>query len=67
MQIKERRNYVIFFQKAAAGTDRHEELQGRLSDIERAVNKMKVPSSFADQFYGLRGHIALVRERLKSS
>jgi hypothetical protein len=33
-----------------------------LEEIERAVNKMKVPASFADQFYGLRGHIDFVRQ-----
>ena len=41
------------------------ELRDRLNRIEQAVNRMKVPASFADQFYVLRGHIAFVRERLK--
>ncbi len=41
-----------------------EEFLKRLDEIEKAVNKMKVPASFADQFYGLRGHINFVRERL---
>jgi len=36
----------------------------RLDGIEQAVNTMKVPASFADQFYGLHGHIGFVRERL---
>ena len=36
----------------------------RLDAIEAAVKKMKVPASFADQFYGLRGHIDFVRSRL---
>jgi TRAP transporter TAXI family solute receptor len=36
----------------------------RLDNIEAAVNRMKVPASFADQFYGLRGHITFVRARL---
>jgi len=36
----------------------------RLDDIEKAVNRMKVPVSFADQFYGLRSHISIVRDRL---
>jgi TRAP-type uncharacterized transport system substrate-binding protein len=36
----------------------------RLDEIEHAVNKMKVPASFADQFYSLRGHIDFVRARL---
>jgi TRAP-type uncharacterized transport system substrate-binding protein len=41
-----------------------EEIMRRLEHIEKAVNKMKVPVSFAGQFYGLRGHIGFVRERL---
>ena len=36
----------------------------RLDNIEEAVNGMKVPASFADQFYNLRGHITFVRTRL---
>jgi len=40
-----------------------EQLLVRLSEIEQAVNNMKVPASFADQFYGLRGDIGFVRER----
>jgi TRAP-type uncharacterized transport system substrate-binding protein len=40
------------------------QLLARLDEIEKAVHKMKVPASFADQFYGLRGDIGFVRERL---
>jgi hypothetical protein len=36
----------------------------KLDHIEHEVNRMKVPASFADQFYGLREHIAFVRGRL---
>lgn len=36
----------------------------RLDEIEGHVSKMKVPASFADQYYGLRGHISFVRSRL---
>ncbi len=36
----------------------------RLNQIESAVNKMKVPAFFADQFYNLRGHITFVRDRI---
>jgi TRAP-type uncharacterized transport system substrate-binding protein len=39
-------------------------LIARLDNIEDAVNRMKVPASFADQFYILRGHIKFVRTRL---
>ncbi|HEV7928405.1 MAG TPA: TAXI family TRAP transporter solute-binding subunit [Verrucomicrobiae bacterium] len=41
-----------------------EKFLSRLDKIEIAVNKMKVPGSFADQFYNLRGHIAFVRGRI---
>ena len=41
-----------------------EKLLTHLDQIEIAVNKMKVPASFADQFYNLRGHIAFVRTRI---
>jgi TRAP-type uncharacterized transport system substrate-binding protein len=41
-----------------------EQLLARLGEIEQAVNRMKVPASFADQFYGLRGDIGFVRERV---
>ena len=44
-----------------------EELLQRLDNIEQAVNKMKVPASFAEQFYVLRGHIGFVRNRLSDN
>lgn len=37
----------------------------QLDEIEQAATRMKVPASFGDQFYGLRSHISLVRDRLK--
>jgi len=40
------------------------ELIKRLDEIEQAVNRITVPKSFGDQFYILRQHINLVRERL---
>ena len=39
-------------------------LLSRLDHIEKAVNKMRVPASFANQFYGLRGDIGFVRAKL---
>jgi hypothetical protein len=51
---------------AQVATDQHQVLMERLDNIEEAVNRMKVPASFADQFYGLRGHITFVRARLKA-
>jgi hypothetical protein len=44
---------------------KREELQQRLDQIEASVNQMRVPASFAGQFYGLREHIGFVRERLQ--
>lgn len=38
-----------------------EQLLKRLDEIERAVNQIKVPASFADLFYSLRTHIDFVR------
>lgn len=48
-------------------TGRDEELLRQLEQIENAVNKMKVPVSFAEQFYVLRGHIDFVRSRLMNN
>jgi hypothetical protein len=46
--------------------DQRQSLLGRLDEIERAVNHLKVPASFGDRFYGLQGHILFVRDRLKA-
>lgn len=46
------------------GLTRQNELLDRLNKIEEVVKHMKVPASFADQFYVLRQHIDYVRERL---
>jgi hypothetical protein len=52
---------------AAAAPDRAqtEELVRRLDEIEADVQRLKVPASFAHQFYDLRNHIAFVRLRLR--
>jgi hypothetical protein len=39
----------------------------RIDAIETAVNRMKMPLAFADQFYVLREHIGFVRHRLAES
>jgi NMT1-like family len=49
---------------AASAPENRENLVSRLDHIEKAVNNIKVPASFADQFYGLRGHIDFVRDKL---
>ena len=40
------------------------ELESRLNEIEDVVRHMRVPASFANLFYMLRGHIDYVRTRL---
>jgi hypothetical protein len=45
--------------------EQRKELLVRLDHIEREVDRMKVPASYADQFYLLRGSIGFVRERIK--
>ncbi len=47
--------------------DQGEEMTRQLGQIERAVNKMKVAASFADQFYGLRLNIDFVRAKLEKA
>jgi hypothetical protein len=39
-------------------------LQDELDRIEDEVNDSPVPLGFSEQFYDLRGHIDLVRQRL---
>ncbi len=46
------------------GPEKREELIGRLDRVEEDVNKMRLPASFADQFYVLRGHVRFVRNRV---
>lgn len=61
------RALMVLEKSMAAGrilADQGEEIKRELEHIERAVNKMKVPASFADQFYGLRVNIDFVRAKL---
>jgi TRAP-type uncharacterized transport system substrate-binding protein len=60
---------LLLLEREAFGPLTHErirELLERLDGIEEAVNHLKVPASFASQFYWLRGHIDFVRQRLKT-
>ena len=43
---------------------RRAELLRQLDHIESAVNRIIIPASFGDLFYGLRGHIGFVRRNL---
>jgi len=68
LQIYRRYRPLLRLERDAAGPltrDKVQELLQRLDKIEEAVNRLKVPASFGDQFYGLRCHIAFVRDRLK--
>jgi TRAP-type uncharacterized transport system substrate-binding protein len=50
----------------AMTTERRDAIARRLDAIEKAVNDLKTPLSFADQLYVLREHVSLVRGRLLS-
>lgn len=52
---------------AASTPDARRQSLAKLDHIENEVNRLKVPASFADQFYGLREHIQFVRGRLTDS
>ena len=58
------RNLLILEQKILNETNsvKQEKLHSEFDQIEAAVNQMKIAPAFADQFYGLRGHIDYVRE-----
>jgi hypothetical protein len=63
------RALLIFEEDLSLGAkdEKREELLQRLDQIEQAVNNMKVPASFADQFYALRYNISIVRGRVMDS
>jgi len=66
-QIKIRRRYrelLTMEQKFLNETDpaKRDKLRKQFDRIDDAVNKMGVRAAFADQFYGLRGHIDYVRQ-----
>ena len=50
--------------KSSLDPKRRDELLRHLDRIEHAVNRIVVPASFGDLFYGLRGHINFVRDSL---
>ncbi len=47
--------------------ERIEELLSQIAEVEDTVSRVRVPASFASQFYELQGHLAFVRRRLESS
>ena len=47
-------------------SQRARELLAQLEEIELEVNKLRVPASFAFQFYALREHVDFVRARLNA-
>ena len=45
---------------------RVQELLEQIHEVENAVSHVRVPASFASQFYELQGHLAFVRRRLET-
>jgi TRAP-type uncharacterized transport system substrate-binding protein len=61
---------LLALERGSAGAtslEKRREWLAKLDHIESEVNRLKVPASFADQFYGLREHIQFVRGRLADS
>jgi TRAP-type uncharacterized transport system substrate-binding protein len=50
--------------RGSMSSAKRHDLLARLNHIESSLGRMKIPASFGDQFYGLRGHIDFVRNRL---
>ena len=50
--------------RKSTNPDRRAELLKKLDNIEANVNRIVVPASFGDLFYGLRGHVTFVRNSL---
>jgi uncharacterized protein len=54
-------------ERSLDGPDAASHVRARQADLERidtAVSRIRIPVTFADQLYDLRGHIDLVRQRL---
>ena len=51
----------------ARGQRPAQELLAELDDIETRVGRVTVPLSYADELYSLRGHIEMVRQRLRAA
>jgi len=60
---------LIALERGVTGHSPEEQakMRAQLDEIEAAVNRMKMPLAFADQFYVLREHIGFVRSRLEGS
>jgi hypothetical protein len=52
--------------KPDVSPERREELLRQLDHIEKSVSRITIPAPFGDLFYGLRSHINIVRNTLKS-
>jgi TRAP-type uncharacterized transport system substrate-binding protein len=51
-------------QQSPMSKGQHDKLQEKVTEIEANVNQMKVPASFADQYYALRTYVVFVRQQL---
>lgn len=65
--LRQYRALLVLEEQITAQTtpEKRKELIDRLDQIEQTVNMLKIPASFADQFYSLRSHISIVRGRLE--
>ncbi len=59
-------DHVAYLGSGADTADETSQIHRQLDEIDDAVGRLPVPIQFAEQFYNLRTHLDLVRERLKS-
>jgi TRAP transporter TAXI family solute receptor len=64
-KLKEVEEEVAELEPGPEGTAAAATLHSRLDIIDDSVGRLPVPIQFAEQFYNLRNHLDLVRERLK--
>jgi phytoene/squalene synthetase len=50
--------------RVAQGTAAPGEIQAELDQLERQVQGVNVPLSYADEVYALRNYVRMIRERL---
>ncbi len=65
-RLKEVEDHVAQLEPGPETAGEMSQIHRQLDEIDDAVGRLPVPIQFAEQFYNLRTHLDLVRERLKT-
>lgn len=65
-RLKEVEEEVADLERGPANVAAATEIHGKLDHIDDSVGRLPVPIQFAEQFYNLRNHLDLVRQRLQA-